>query len=145
MNSTAALIVVLEDDLRRIEALRNVVELHLGGVSCKVFDSAHVMVYWLKEHISEVCLISLDHDLGPNRIIDGNVHDPGSGMEVVDYLITNRPSCPVIIHSSNSNAVQRMKSALDASGWKSECIVPFDDLSWIEHEWQVLAGQLLKR
>lgn len=59
------------------------------------------MIAWLTNNLSSVTLISLDHDLGPNRERKGEVFDPGIGREVVDFLVSQKPTCPVIIHTTN--------------------------------------------
>ena len=67
------------------------------------------MVLWLGDHLEEANLICLDHDLGPNRKLNGIVFDPGTGRDVVDYLTTRKPHCPILIHTSNSMAAPGME------------------------------------
>ena len=61
--------------------------------------------------------------------------DPGSGREVADYLATQDPTCPVILHSSNTDAVTGMREILQTSGWRTIRVAPFEDMSWIETDW----------
>jgi hypothetical protein len=63
------------------------------------FDNAPDMIAWLEKHLTEVVLISLDHDLGANRQRSGKVFDPGTGRDVVDFLVQHPPGCPVIVHT----------------------------------------------
>ena len=136
-------IAILDDDERRCLAMREHALLVAPGSELHFFDNAPDMIEWFKAELSDIDLISLDHDLGPNRERDGKVFDPGTGRDVVDYLCSCRPVCPVLIHSSNSTAAQGMHFALEDAGWQNERVFPFDDIEWIAGEWlSVVADKL---
>ena len=96
-----------------------------------VFDNAPEMIACLKEVLNGLHLICLDHDLGENRLLAGEIQDPGTGQNVTDYLSSRQAVCPVIIHSSNFLATPGMMMVLEESGWKCSKISPFNDLEWI--------------
>lgn len=100
------------------------------------FDNAMEMIAWFKQHLHEVSLISLDHDL-PLRKVNGNFIDCGHGRMVAEYLAQIGPTCPVIVHSSNNECAAGMYFALQRAGWPTTRIVPFDDLAWIERDWKM--------
>lgn len=127
-------IAVLEDDPGRTAAMKDVLAT-LPATDVVFFDNAPDMIDWLNSNLSKVCLLCLDHDLGPNRDRDGERFDPGIGRDVVDYLITQAPACSVIIHSSNSMGASGMQTALEEAGWSAERVVPFNDLAWVTERW----------
>jgi hypothetical protein len=130
-----ALVVTLEDDEPRRTAMSQALESAMPETEYLFFDNAPDMIEWLERHLRSVDLICLDHDLGPNIEREGEFFDPGTGREVADFLAGREPSCPVIIHSSNAPAVEGMKFALEDAGWKTQRVVPFDNLDWIGGEW----------
>jgi hypothetical protein len=128
-------IAILEDDDERVAAMRNRLEEYFSGYSPVFFDNAPDMIEWLRDHLPSTVLISLDHDLGPSRTCNGDVFDPGTGQDVVNYLATQKPSCPVIIHTANYLAAPGMELMLNESGWTCCRVVPVDNLEWIGNAW----------
>lgn len=62
-------------------------------------------------------LVSLDHDLGDQVFVDSN--RPGCGMEVVRWIIANRPEIDrIVVHSWNYPAASRMTADLQRAGYK---------------------------
>lgn len=100
-----------------------------------VFGDASVMLAWLAEHVGEVSLISLDHNLPIRRDADNRLIDCGTGRQVADWLAAREPVCPVIVHSSNEPCAAGMMFALRDGGWKCRRVYPRDDLDWIANEW----------
>lgn len=139
------IIAILEDDDRRTEAMRDEIQRSVPQMNAIFFDNAPAMLAWLKVNLSNVRLLCLDHDLGPNRQQDGQVFDPGIGRDVTDFLVTKKPSCPVLIHSSNFTAASGMENILENAGWTVERIAPFDDLKWIKTQWSGRLEALLNR
>ena len=97
----AGYVAVLEDDHARIAEMRACLAEVLPGFEPVFFDDAGRMIAWLDDHLGEVVLVSLDHDLPITRSADGGVVDCGDGRMVADYLATRTPTCPVIVHTSN--------------------------------------------
>jgi hypothetical protein len=123
-------VVILEDDARRVGAMREQLDAILASHVVIVFDASHRMIAWLKDHVGETGLIPLDHDLPINL-----QRDYGCGRDVADYLASQPPTCPVIVHSSNDVGASGMYFELTRAGWPCKRIYPRDDLSWIRTAW----------
>lgn len=128
-------IAILEDDDERVAAMRGRLTESFPQYNCVFFDNAPDMIQWLHDHLRSTVLISLDHDLGPNRIRNGEAFDPGTGQDVVSYLATQQPLCPVIIHTANYLAAPGMEMMLNESGWTCSRVIPVNGLEWIENDW----------
>jgi hypothetical protein len=126
-------IAILEDNAGRAEAMRQALKLHFAGFNVHFCDNAPDMIEWLKVNLNSTILISLDHDLEPN--VMRKDFDPLSGREVAEFLATQSPVCPVIIHTSNYIAAPSMINTLQETGWKTARSVPFSDLLWIDASW----------
>lgn len=107
------------------------------------FDNAPDTIDWFQSNLSTAGLISLDHDLGANRVRNGAEFDPGTGRDVADWLASQQPVCPIIIHSTNDLAVPGMRGVLEESGWNCRCVTPYGDLDWIGEVWQDAVIELL--
>jgi hypothetical protein len=129
------LIAILEDDERRSQAMLMMLKKILPEYSEQFFDNAPDMIVWLKKNLSSLALISLDHDLGANHHKKGEIFDPGTGRDVVDFLVSQKPCCPIIIHTTNPQGGEGMKWALEEAGWQYEVVIPFKDIEWIEELW----------
>jgi hypothetical protein len=128
-------ILLLEDDEDRKAAMKKVLAEQFDRFKHVFFDNAPETIAWLKENLKDAALICLDHDLGPNRQLGNDAFDPGTGRDVVDYLASQTPRCPVIIHTTNDWAAPGMEIALKESGWKCSRVIPSDDLQWIGTVW----------
>jgi hypothetical protein len=128
-------ILVLEDDADRTASMREVLVTHFASHELVFIDNAPDVVEWLRQHLREAVLICLDHDLGPNRERNGETFDPGIGRDVVEYMVTLEPVCPVLVHSTNSPAAYGMKVRLKEAGWKCSRVIPFDALEWVKLAW----------
>lgn len=138
-------IAILEDESDREMIMRKLLAESFASFELALFDNAPDMIEWLAESMDNVNLISLDHDLGPNRVRDGKVFDPGTGRDVVDYIITRIPVCPVIIHTTNYFGGDGMKFALQDNGWQNHRIIPYNDLTWISKDWIYKVKELLAK
>jgi hypothetical protein len=127
-------VAILEDNADRIVAMRLCVAEALPGFEVIFFDKLQEMIAWLGQHLGEVLLISLDHDL-PLRNEEGKSIDCGTGREVADYLVSLPPTCPVIVHSSNDACAAGMFFALKDAGWPCSRVYPCDDTAWIGDAW----------
>ena len=101
-------IAVLEDDQRRAEAMKQEIQRLFSSARIVFFDNAPDMLEWLGNDLPSVRLLCLDHDLGPNRQRHGETFDPGIGRDVEEFLVTRKASCPVLIHSSNTEGAYGM-------------------------------------
>ena len=132
-------IAILEDDAERIEHMKQILVSNFSDFSACFFSDAPSMIDWLRDHLRDVSLISLDHDLIPD---DVSLPDPGTGRDVADYLSSESAQCPVIIHSTNYYGREGMKYALRDAGWTVEIVSPEPDIMWIEKRW---AAEVLKQ
>lgn len=128
-------IAILDDDPDRIRRMGEVVKSRFTNYAVATFDSAPDMIAWLRANLATASLICLDHDLGPNRVRDGETFDPGTGRDVADFLAGQEPVCLVMIHTTNSLAAPGMQMVLEDAGWPFSRVVPFNDLEWIATEW----------
>jgi len=128
-------ILVLEDDEERAAVMKRILAERFDQFEHVFFDNAPDTITWLRENLKEAALICLDHDLGPNQYHGDEVFDPGTGRDVVDYLATKPPRCPVIVHTTNSWAAPGMEMALAEMGWKCSRVIPSADLKWIRTAW----------
>jgi hypothetical protein len=128
-------IVVLEDDQRRVDAMRDRLADRFYQFEHVFFDSAAELKQYLEKHLSEVIALSLDHDLELKVDSAGMTHDAGTGREVADYLARQKPICPVIIHSTNEFGALGMEGVLQEAGWQTCRVTPFDDLQWVHDSW----------
>jgi CheY-like chemotaxis protein len=130
-----ASIVILEDDATRIAAMTNVLQQLRPSDQLAFFEDAQAMIAWLAEHLGEVDLISLDHDLPIRRDAENRLIDCGTGRQVADYLAAMAPTCPVIVHSSNEPCAAGMMAVLQGAGWPCRRVYPQGDLEWIADAW----------
>lgn len=137
------IIVILDDDAERVEMMRKEITKRFPDFTYVFFDNAPDMIAWLKDSLEKIVVISLDHDLGPNRERDGEVFDPGVGRDVVDFLESHKPVCPVLIHTTNQYGGDGMRYALEDSGWFVKRVIPMSDLSWIKDEWIEKMAELI--
>jgi CheY-like chemotaxis protein len=128
-------IVILEDNKDRQEIMRACLADRFYQYDAHFFDNSGEMIRFLDEYLPETLVISLDHDLDLKPGPDGRCIDPGTGREVADFLAAKEPTCPVILHTTNTDAAFGMKTVLRDAGWKTRRVVPFDDLRWIETDW----------
>ncbi len=146
LTTPKSVVLVLEDDPDRVAAMRQQMAARFPSYEVVLFDNAPDTIEWLRVNLDRAALICLDHDLGPNRVRAGETFDPGTGREVVDYLATRRPSCPVIVHTTNHLAAPGMERELTEAGWTFCRVVPYEDLRWIDEAWaEQLAAQLQSR
>lgn len=141
-------IVILEDNLGRQKAMQTEIDELLPDAVFFFFNSARAMIEWLEywlfpPHVGPPALISLDHDLEVFIEPDGQLLDPGDGRDVATYLATRTPFCPVIVHTSNSDAAISMMCTLQEAGWEASKIRPENDLAWVHTEWAPTAYRLI--
>jgi len=134
--SVPEFIAILEDNDERLIQMRACLSELLPQLSQIYFDDASAMIAWLAEHLSQVVLISLDHDLP----IDP---DHGTGRQVVDYLATQPPVCPVMVHTSNEFFAPGMMCVLTDAGWPAVRVYPHSDHDWVQRGWAEQIGRLV--
>ena len=128
-------IAILEDNVDRQAVMRRCLADRFYTFDAHFFDEASEMIRFLDQHLTETLVISLDNDLELKPGPGGRMIDPGSGVDVAEYLAGKPAVCPVVIHTTNTEAAEAMTTALDAAGWRTRRVVPFDDMNWIESGW----------
>lgn len=130
------MIVILEDNEDRQTVMRECLSSFTAFHPTHFFKTAFETIDWMRAHLSETQFIALDHDL---EMLEGDhphqLVDPGTGRDVADYLASQTPVCPVIIHTTNHPAGVGMEMSLKEAGWKTKRIMPYGDLEWIPELW----------
>lgn len=142
-------IAILEDNAERREAMQRCLKDRFYTFEHHFFDESAAMIAFLREHLAETVAISLDNDLDMKPGEEGRMIDPGSGVDVAEFLAAREPACPVILHTTNTLAAEKSKSLLAEAGWRTRRVIPFDDLAWIESDWfftlrRVVVGPIRK-
>jgi CheY-like chemotaxis protein len=134
-------ILVLEDNAERVQRFAAVLKRLAPDARMHVWRSARFMIREVEPLLPDACLLSLDHDLDPE---EGVPEDAGTGWEVTQFLATLPPTCPVIVHTSNSERARWMAGEFDSSGWHHVRVAPIGD-DWIERDWHHAVRQLLRQ
>lgn len=129
---------MLEDDPRRVERFRSAAARGLPGVAIRVWASAHAMIAQVPQHVHVATLISLDHDL----VAPDGEPDPGDGVVVAKFLVSQPIVRPVIVHTSNAERGRWMMGEFELARWPHARVLPIGD-RWIEDDWIVRARALL--
>ncbi len=137
-------IAILEDNLDRQTRMKAWLNDRLYMYEHVFFDEARPLNQWLQENLDETLLISLDHDLDLKPSENGRWLDPGTGRDVANSLAKQTAACPIIIHSTNYDAVVGMESVLTESGWHVAKVQPYGDLAWIDEAWWPLVREQLQ-
>jgi ADP-ribosylglycohydrolase len=132
-------ILVLEDNEDRIAAFKAAVSALGPEFEVVMWRDAPRMVAECAQYFATATLICLDHDLNPRP---GEVADPGTGMEVAQFLADFMPVCPVLIHSSNTDRVYSMYNELRFAKWRVERVGPIGN-DWIPTSWLQAVRTLL--
>jgi len=121
-------------------AFRNAVS-HLPNLELVVWHDAFQMMKELPEHLPTASLISLDHDLMPQK---GATADPGSGLDVAGFLVKQKPVCSVIVHTTNFEKGWAMINELSYAKWDVHRAAPAGmGESWVLDSWLPMARRLL--
>jgi hypothetical protein len=134
------LLLILDDDRTRLHGFEEVASRLGNDCLIKAWRDAPTMISQIDSHLREARLISLDHDLYKDSEGDA---DPGSGRAVADHLCKRKPTCPVIVHSTNTDAAWGMHNALSSAGWRVELVHHLGQPKWIEELWLPTATRLI--
>jgi hypothetical protein len=135
------LILILEDDAERIQGFKRAAAKIPFCPALKFWHDAPTMIEEIKVFLPNTMLLSLDHDLNPQPGIE---RDPGTGLEVAEFIAKLSPVCPIILHSSNHERVWSMHNELARAGWQVERVGPLGQ-DWIETSWLNKVQKLLTR
>lgn len=135
-----ALLLVLDDDRERLRGFDAIAARLGSGWAVKSWRDAPGMLAEIDRHLAEARLISLDHDLYRDSPSDP---DPGTGRLVAEHLAKCKPACPVIVHTTNTDAAWGMRNVLSARGWRVELVHHLGQPAWIEELWLPAAKRLV--
>jgi hypothetical protein len=133
------MLLLLEDNSERVERFTATFRRIDPRMELRLWRDARQMIRELPAVLPAAQIISLDHDLEP----EGS-EDPGTGGDVALHLAALRPSCPVLIHSANSERAAWMMDLFESVAWECHRVPPLGD-DWIEEDWRRLVRRLLKR
>lgn len=123
-------LLLLEDNPDRVSRMTAAILRARPGMEIMVWADARVMVREAGAWLERARVVSLDHDLDAGAL----GRDPGDGLEVARYLVTQPVARPVIVHTSNSDRGRMMMGEFELARWPCERVLPFGD-DWIETEW----------
>jgi hypothetical protein len=134
------LLLILDDDRTRLRGFDEVVPRLGKEWVIKAWRDAPNMASEIDSFLGEAQLISLDHDLYRDSPSDP---DPGSGRMIANLLAKRAPVCPVIVHSTNTDAAWGMFNELKSARWKVELVHHLNHSAWIEELWLPVAAKLV--
>jgi len=130
---------MLEDNRDRIAAFQATLT-DLSDCELVVWRNAPDMIAECPAQLVSASLISLDHDLVPDR----GEPDPGDGLQVAKALAKHSPTCPIILHTTNINRVYSMIRELTDGGWTTLRVAPSGmGEDWIKTRWFPKVKELL--
>lgn len=132
-------IIILEDNEERISQFQLAVSTLGAEFHLRLWRDAPTLIAECHPYLAEACLISLDHDLHP---APGVTADPGTGLDVAEFLGCREPVCPVIVHTSNNECRWSMYNALRFGKWQVEIVSPIGG-AWIQSSWLPRARLLI--
>ena len=134
------LLLILDDDRNRLRGFDEIVPRLGSGWALRAWRNAPAMMAEIDALLAEAKLITLDHDLYKDSPSDP---DPGSGRTIADLLSKREPVCPVIVHSTNTDAAWGMFNELTSGSWKAELVHHTNQPAWIEELWLPVAARLV--
>src|SRR4051794_15935302 len=105
----ASKIIILEDNAERTAAMGRLLADRFDQFDVAFYERAEAMVQALEAGWDQLTVIGLDHDLELIADSEGRWLDPGDGRQVVEFLVSRKPVCPVVIHSTNAAAALGME------------------------------------
>jgi hypothetical protein len=125
------LILILEDNEDRIKNFRFAVKSLGENLTLRIWFDAPTMIAEMSSVLNQACLISLDHDLNPQPDVRT---DPGTGLEVAEFIAKHSPICPVLIHSTNHEKAWSMHNEFRFAGGQVDRVGPIGD-DWVQCLW----------
>lgn len=127
------MIFILEDNASRLAAMLAVLADLFPTLPVHTEPSAPAAIAWLTANQPHLLLICLDHDLLP---LTPAHPDPGTGRDVANHLTTQPPTCPIIIHTTNTPAGDGMFFALQQAHWPVFRVYPHNHDAWVPTDWR---------
>ncbi len=134
------MLLLLEDNAERVRRFTVALRAIDPALPLLVWRDARAMIREVGPHLPAARVISLDHDL---EAPPGDP-DPGDGLEVAKFLVSQPVVLPVIIHSSNGERSTWMAGEFELAGWPFWRVAPLGE-DWVEVDWRRLVRRLLRR
>src|SRR4051812_18521093 len=113
-------LLILEDSTGRVDAMRAAARELDPVLPVLIWDNAVVMRQECIPYLPIARVISLDYDLSNARGKDGS--GPGTGGDMVRFLLAQPPSAPVIIHTALVETGQELVEILQRRGWRAAAL-----------------------
>lgn len=136
------LIFLLEDNPARLARMLAVLRTAFPDHRVHVEDDCDAAIAFLRDNQPAIDLISLDHDLDSVPRDEDPPRDHGCGRPVADFLATQPPTCPVIVHTTNATAGDGMFYELKRANWPVFRVYPHDHHDWVDSDWAELLAKL---
>lgn len=133
------LLLILDDDRTRLRGFDEILPRLGQEWVIRAWRNAPSMIAEIDSLLGKAQLISLDHDLYKDSPSDP---DPGTGRMIADLLSKRGPVCPVIVHSTNTDAAWGMSNELASGKWRVELVHHLNQPAWIEELWLPVATKL---
>lgn len=122
---------ILEDNAGRCAEMKIMLAECNAQLAGEICASASHAIEYLKDHILDVDVICLDHDL----VSTPEISRPGDGRDVVSWLVNQPIKKPVLIHTNNGPFGREMERELKAHNWHCESLAPYCGNDWIRLSW----------
>jgi hypothetical protein len=132
------MLLMLEDSAERLERFAATVREIDPELQLRSWPDAHAMIREIGPLLESTTLVSLDDHFESEPVAS----DPGGGLAVAEFLVSQPVVVSVIIHSSNSERSRRMADQFDLAGWPYWRVAPLGD-GWIESDWRAAVQQIL--
>jgi hypothetical protein len=132
------IILILEDDDDRLVGFQSAVASLGGDFGVRVWRDAPTMIAECLTCLAKASLVSLDHDL---EAVAGAT-EPGTGLDMAEFLSLHPPVCPVLLHTTNFDGRLAMQNRLRTGGW-TVATVPPREVDWIQASWLPMAKKLI--
>jgi len=135
-------VLMLEDNADRLTRFSRVLREAWPQLTLHHWRDAAEMIRECPPYLSDCVLICLDHDLDPIPTPDCFSRDAGDGLQVAKFLAAAKPTCPILIHSSNGDGARRMLGEFELACCQACTILPLGE-DWIEIYWRRNVTSLL--
>ena len=121
------MIFILEDNNERIENFKAA----LGTIESHVEKTVPESIEWLSKNKQQITMFSLDNDL----YVPEYQGDEGEGWILCEWIAANLVKHPVLVHSTNIHAADKMRDICEQAGWQYRIIPPYNGFEWIHESW----------
>lgn len=132
---------ILDHDPARLRALEAIIHRILPAHQVSKLSKASTFIETYLQVGHQTELLALGHAILP----DPDEDNLGNGELVARLLSGLSPTAPVILHSSDQVAVQRMWKSLKQGGWPVRRVVPSPTWDWIGRDYAYMLDKLRRK